>query len=120
MRLQREVEGRADLLLQLAIEVDQHVAAGDEVGARKRRVLEQTVPGEQHDVAQLARDAVVIAFAAEEATEAIVRHVGFDGERIAALAADRQRGLVEIGGEHLDLASYVVAGRFLQKRIAIE
>jgi hypothetical protein len=57
-RVERIVKSAADLLLQLPIQVDEHVAAGDEIDVRERRVLEQVVRGEQHDVAQLLPDAV--------------------------------------------------------------
>ena len=45
-RVQGEVEGRADVLLQLSVEVDEQVPAGDEVDAREWRILEKAVLGE--------------------------------------------------------------------------
>ena len=109
------MKGGADLLLQLAVEINQQVSAGDEVGAGERRILQETVPGEQHDVAQLPRDPVVVVFAGEEALDAVVRHVGFDRPRITALASDHQGGVVEVGCEHLKLAADVTPRRLLEQ-----
>ncbi len=62
----------ADLLLQLAIEIDQEIAAGDQIDAGERRILEQAVAGEQHDVAQFLADPVVVALADEEPTQPLL------------------------------------------------
>src|SRR5215471_20715227 len=66
-RIEGIMEGAAHLLLQFAIEIDQHVAAGDQIDMRERRILEQIVDGEQDDVAHLLPNAVVIALSREEA-----------------------------------------------------
>ena len=78
------------MLLHLSVEIDQHVPAGDEIDARKWRILEQAVPGEQHDVAQLARDTVMVALTGKEAPQPFFRHVGFYGDRITSLPCDRK------------------------------
>src|SRR5438067_1806628 len=41
--IERVMEGGRDLLLELAVEVDEHVPAGDQVNAGERRILEQVV-----------------------------------------------------------------------------
>src|SRR5262249_21372585 len=64
-RFERVVEGVDHLLLQVALEVDQQVAAGDEIEARERGVFEDAVVGEQNDVSQLALDPVELPFADE-------------------------------------------------------
>jgi hypothetical protein len=56
-RAQRVVEQRDHLLLQPPAEVDQQVAAGDEVEAGERRVADQAVRREDAQVAQLLRRA---------------------------------------------------------------
>ncbi len=116
VRPQCEVKRGADLLLKLAVEIDQHVAAGDEIGARKRRVLEQAVAGEEHGVAQFAGHAVVVALPGKETLEPLLGQVGFDRKRIAALAGKAERHLVEVGGEHLDLAADVTLAQLLKKQ----
>jgi len=100
--IERVVEGAAYLLLQLAIEIDEDVAAGDQVDVRERRILEQVVHREQHQIANLLPHLVMIAFAREEAAQAFLAHVGLDGGRIAALARRRERPGIEIGAEHLN------------------
>ena len=52
--------------LRLAVEVDEQVAARDEVQPRERRVLQQVVRGEQHHLAQLAPHAVAAVLLDEE------------------------------------------------------
>ena len=41
--------------LRLGVEVDEQVAAAEEIDARERRVLQQVVHGEQHGLAQISR-----------------------------------------------------------------
>ena len=50
---QREVEHLAAPGLHVAVEVDQQVAAGDQVELRERRIAQHVVRGEQHLLAQL-------------------------------------------------------------------
>lgn len=50
---QREVEQRDQAVLKLRVEVDQQVAARDEVKPRERRVLDDVVLGEDAHLAQL-------------------------------------------------------------------
>jgi hypothetical protein len=109
------VEDGDDLLLQLAVEVDQQVAAGDEAHVRERRVLEQAVLGEQDDIAQIPVEPVLVTFAGEETARPILGHVGLDRERIPPFPGHRQRGVVEIGGERLDLADVVARGLLEQE-----
>ena len=53
--MQGKVEGGANFMLHFSVEVDEDVPTGDEVDARKWRVLQKAVLGEQDDVAQFAR-----------------------------------------------------------------
>src|ERR1700727_3605202 len=50
--LQGKVECEANLALHLPVEIDEDVATADEIDARKWRILEKAVPGDQHCVAQ--------------------------------------------------------------------
>ena len=59
------------LLLQLAIQVDEQIAAGDEVDAGEGRVLEQAVRCKQKNIAHFALDAVVVALAIEKPSQAL-------------------------------------------------
>ena len=62
-RLERVVQDRQEALLQRRLEVDEQVAAGDEIDARKRRVLEDAVAGEEDNVAQFLPHVIMIALA---------------------------------------------------------
>jgi hypothetical protein len=57
------MEDAADLLLKLAIEIDEQVAARDEIEPREWRVLEQAVAGEQEHVPKLLLGPVVVSLA---------------------------------------------------------
>ena len=65
--VQGEVECGANLLLHLSVEVDEDVPTGDEVDARKWRIPEKAVLGEQNDITQFARHTEMVAFAGKEA-----------------------------------------------------
>ena len=56
--LEREVKQRQHLLLHQRLEVDQQVAAGDEVDARERRVVDHVVLREHDHLPQLLDDPV--------------------------------------------------------------
>ena len=100
-RSQGEVGDLDDALLGVAVEIDQQVAAAEEIDARERRVLEQVVHREQHGLAQLAADAIAAPLLGEEAPQPLLRHIGGERERVEAFARGADRALVEIGREHL-------------------
>ena len=112
------MECTADLLLQVAVEIDQNVAAGDEIDAREGRVFEQVVDREQHQVAQFLAHAVVVALAREEAAQTLLADVRLDRGRIASFPRDGERAGVEIGAENLDRGTQLVARGFLQQQHA--
>ncbi len=100
-RPQCKVEHVQQPLLDLTIEVDQKVPATDQIDARKRRIAQNVVHREQHAVADRLVDAVTALFLAEELTQPGRRHVGHDRLRIHASAAEGNRALVDVAGEHL-------------------
>jgi len=101
VRVQRIVEDAAHLCLKLAFQIDQQVAAGDQVDPDEGRVLQRAVAGEQHDVAHLLADAVVLAFPGEVPLQP-------PRKRRPRWRADNgppgscQRPFVEVGREDLD------------------
>ena len=103
------------MLLQLSVQIDQHVPARDEIDARKGRILEQAVPGEQHDVAQLARHTIMVARKGEEAPQPFFRQVGFYGDRIPSLPCERKSTLVKVGGKDLQPTPDVMTACFLKQ-----
>src|SRR5215469_5733860 len=65
------VEQGNDAALKLGVEVDQKVAAGDQIELGKRRVAQQIVHRKQAKLAQVARNAVAAVLAHEEALQAL-------------------------------------------------
>ena len=101
-RTQGEMEQRADLLLKLAVEVDQEVAARDEIEPQERRIPDHAVLLEQHELPDAVAHAVARPLVDEEAVEAIGADVGRDRLRVSSLTGDGERMAVEIGGDDLD------------------
>ena len=60
------MEHLQDVVLDFAVEVDQQVAADDQVDLRERRVGQQVVAGEQHLLAHLLAHPVMLVFLDEE------------------------------------------------------
>ena len=114
--VQRIVESAAHLLLQFTVEIDEHVAAGNQVDAREWRILEEIVQREQHHVAQILAHAVAVALADEEAAQALLAHIVLDRRRIAALASDGQRACIEIGAEYLDRRTQIAPAALLHEQ----
>src|SRR5688500_15467487 len=64
---QREVEPLKDLLLRLAVQGNEQIAAADQVEAGEGRVAKQIVGGEDHAVSDFGADAVAAWHLGEEA-----------------------------------------------------
>ncbi len=109
----REVDDLERALLRLRIEVDEEVAAADQVEARERRVLHQVVGGEYDRLAQLAADPVAAHVTVEKAAQTFLGNVGRDGRRVDALARGPDRVLVEVRREHLQRRRRVEHPRML-------
>ena len=67
MRLERVVEDRDHACLQLAVEIDEEIAAGDQVHARERRIAHHAVRGEHAYVADPLVDHIAGTLGPEEA-----------------------------------------------------
>ena len=83
---------------------------------RERRVAQHAVHGKHYAVANLAGDAVVVAFGAEITRQARVRNVRGDCGGIHTFAGSRESALVEVGGEHDQLAVQVTARDLLAEQ----
>ncbi|GJE69431.1 hypothetical protein CHKEEEPN_0959 [Methylorubrum podarium] len=103
LRLQREVEDRDDAALQLGVEIDQQVAAGDEVEAGEGRILDDAVLGEDAHLPHFLDDAVGVALPHEPAREPLGADVAHDRLGVAGRARRREGPAVEVGREDLDL-----------------
>ena len=101
VRLQREVKKREEVLLQLRAEVDQQIAATDQIELEKGRILDDVLLGEDQQVADAFVDAIAAAIGGEEARQAFGRKIGGDAGRIAAGAGGRDGLAVDVRGEEL-------------------
>ena len=102
--LQRVVKNREHFLLQARLEVDQQVAAGDEVQARERRVADEVLAREHHHFAQRLGDAVAAGLFDEETLQPLGREVLRQGLGVQAVACFLEQRLVQVGRKHLQLA----------------
>ena len=101
-RLQRVVEERNDLPLEGRVEVDEHIAATDQVEPREGRVTQQVVPREHAEVADRLGDLVMVVDAGEVPPEPFRRDVPGDVLEVQPCAGPFQGRLVDVGGEDLD------------------
>ncbi len=101
--LQREMEQREDGLLRVRLEVDQQVAAGDQIELRERRVANQVVRREDDALADVLRDVIAVRLEREVALEALRADAGQLLLAVDAGAGDFERRLVHVGRENLDV-----------------
>ena len=95
------MQDRDQALLQRRLQIDEQVAATDQVHARERRIGQHVVPGEHAQVADGLGDAVVSVHLDEEAAQSLARDVqqSFLGIEAGAGAFDACR--IQIGAKHL-------------------
>ena len=108
------------LILHLAFEINQQVAAGDEVEVRERRILEHAVSGKDDEIAHLFLHPIVVSLADEIAAQPILGHVRFDRSRVPALPRRGERAGIEIAGKDLHFRPDAELGRLLSMTIASE
>ena len=114
--VEREVESVENLPLRLEVEVDEGVAAREQVETRDRRIRDQVQASEDDRPAQLVAEDV----AGRRALEVLLAQVGGDGleilEAIAPLAGLRERALVDVGGEDLHSLAERLGAEQLRER----
>ena len=119
--VERVVEQRNQPVLQFGVEIDQEIAAGDQVELGERCVAQQVVRREQADLAQVRGDPVGAVLAQEVAVQPVGRDVARDRRGIAADARDLERVLIDVGGEDLQLRRDLApCGMCSRSRMAIE
>ena len=113
-RVERIVEQRQEPLLQLDVQVDQQVAAADQVEFGKRRVLDQVLLGENQHVADVFVDPVARAVSlwCKKPRQPLGRDVGRDTERKQPCPGTGHRLAVDVSGK--DLHGAVLAQRLDQ------
>src|SRR5262249_6956582 len=109
------MEDREDAPLQGRIQVDQHVAATDQVEARKGRVGDHVVPRKDAQVAHGLADLVAAVDPDEIAPQPLLGDVEFDVVDVDAGAGLLQGRLVQVGRQDLDGHGVRPAGQVLQQ-----
>ena len=79
------------------VQVNQEISAGDQIAARKRRVLENIVRGEEHLLANLFPHPVTAVVLREKLPQPFRRHVRLDHRRIKPVARVGDRLLIHVG-----------------------
>src|SRR5437660_10314612 len=103
------MEQRHDLLLHGRLQVDEQVAAADQVELGKGRIADQVLNGEDDRLAKrLGNLVVMVVDFAEKATQQIGGHVGGDALGVNPAQGKMQGFFVEIGGQGCRLAGCVV------------
>src|SRR6266852_4865899 len=96
------MEERQDPLLQRDVEVDQQVAAANQIEPRKRRVAKNIVLGEDTQLANGLADLILAVDLGEKAAQALGADVDGDVFEIRPRASFLQRGVVNVRGQQLD------------------
>src|ERR1051325_2125257 len=102
-RVERIVEDVEEPVLHFSLQVDQYIAADDQILTRERRVAQDIMIREEHTIANLVLDLVVLTFAKEEALQPLGRDIGFDGCGVESLAGLSDRALIQIGCKDLKM-----------------
>ena len=101
LRPQRIMEYGNQPLLQTGVEIDQQIAADDQIHAREGRILDQVVVRHPHHVAD-ALDQSIIVITGEKITVEQFRRDFLDRAlRVGCGARLQQHLLVNVGGENL-------------------
>jgi hypothetical protein len=104
--IQRIIEHRHQLLLQCGSEIDQQIAAGEEVDFRERRVGDDVLRRKNDHLPYLPVDPVTRFLANEEERQPLRRNVSRNVVRIEALARPGNGLVVDISG--IDLQGITV------------
>ncbi len=96
---QRIMKYRHQLLLQLFRKINQKVAARYQVDAREWRIADHAVRGEDAAIAHLLAKGVADAIAGEKTVDPLRADILQHRRRIARRAGDRDRRIIDIGGE---------------------
>jgi hypothetical protein len=103
----------AHLVLLISIEIDQDIAARDQIDVGKRRIFERVAHCEQNRIADLLADPIAVTFPDEESPQAILTDVSFDRGWKAAFPRHGEGPGIEVRPEHLDGRAKFVLGSFL-------
>src|SRR5215472_10681205 len=91
-----------DAFLKRRREIDQDVAAADEIDLREWRIARDILFGEDAQIANRTADSISSFLLREEPTQAIGRHIRRDAVEVHAGARLQDRRLVDVGCIQLD------------------
>ncbi len=114
--IEREMEQHQRHALRHLVEIDQQVAAADQVHPGEGRILEQVVRAEDHEAPQLRLDLILAAIEVEIALQQF--RIERFGDRLAidAAAGPLEGGTVDVGRKHLGVEFDAFLARiFLQR-----
>ncbi len=115
--VESEVQQGNDFSLKFRLQVDEQIAATDQIELGKRSVADQVVDGEDHDIAELLVDLVgLLVVAAEKAGQPGRAEIPGDAVRVDPLAGHAQRLLIHVAGENLQAAILLTAAKFLKEQ----
>src|SRR5665213_3454475 len=98
---QRIVKGRQRPLLQSGLQVDQQVAATDQIHFRKRRITDQILARENHRLAKRLGDSVAALLLDEKPSQSLRRNVGCERLGVKTGARLVEQRVVQVGREDL-------------------
>jgi len=98
------------------LQVNQHVAATDQVQVRERGIGQEVLLRKHDSLLEAGDDAVVGVLRAEKPAQALSRHVGLDASGIASLPCELDGVLVDVGCKHLQVGRHVSLVDLLQKQ----
>ena len=98
---QREMEQRDDPRLRVGPQIDQQIAARNQVDARKWRIGQHVLHGENDQSPQLRHYFITVPVFREETSQAFGRHVAFNRIRVRAFPCLGDGIRVYVGCKHL-------------------
>ena len=100
---QGKMKPRDDFGLRFGAEVDQEIAAGDQIEPRKRRIGDDIMNGEDHRGAKLRRNLVAVIALGKEPRQPVRRNIRDNAAAIASFPRGGDGVRIDIGGEDLEL-----------------
>jgi hypothetical protein len=115
LRTKRVVERSQDPALSHLVQIDEEIAAADEVQSRERRIARHVLTREETQIAYVLRDAVLVVVPGEEALEAFSRDFVQGIRVVRARARLLQRRFTDIRPENLDRRRRLDVTEILEK-----
>ena len=107
---------RQDALLQGQVQINQHIAATDQIQMGKRRIAGEVVPRKNAQVPDCFADLVVMIDPHKKTAESILRNVRLDIVEVDSGPGFLQGGVVDVGGQDLDRNGIGPVAQVFQQR----